>query len=221
MTEEPKRRGRPPKSHLQDEHHFRTPDDAAAAGAPPAVAESGQADASDEALASDSASAVIIENKGTGYDEKTAINYISAQPPLVEAIVENPMQPLPEQSGFLEAALVPIAQPCEESPIEEKIHVMVEQQRVFLGEPQSVEISQLNGWHPFENIMEGSKPPHNGMPVRLSETPDDNCAVMAFHKRVRAFANATKRWQEHGIWCDFHTGQKITFEPKYWKERYA
>lgn len=187
MNEEIKRRGRPPKSHLQDEHHyqsavrtedvlaayeiFQASDDAVAAGAPPAAAESDQADASDEALSSDSA---------------------SAEP--IEAIVENPTLPMNAIST--------------ESPVEEKIHELVAGQVNF------------NGWHPIlESDMVINLPPRNGNPVRLSETPDSE-GVIAFWKRERAFANATKRWQEHGVWRDFYTGMKIDFEPKYWKDRF-
>jgi len=160
-------RGRPKTKHLENEHHYRTSDDASAAGAPTAAAE----------------------------------------PQSIEAMVENPTPPVSATST--------------ESPVEQKIHVLVEQQRVFLGEPQTIEISQLNGWHP---IMESDTvinlPPRNGNPVRLAEKPDGE-GVVAFWKKERAFANATKRWQEHGVWRDFYTGMKIDFEPKYWKERYV
>ncbi len=85
---------------------------------------------------------------------------------------------------------------------------------------QSLYADNLNGWHSIETDIVLKSPPRNGMAVKVSETPDSE-GVVVFWKRLRAFANATKRWQETGAWCNFHTGQKIPFEPKYWKERYA
>lgn len=171
MNEDIKRRGRPPKSHLQEEHHFRTSDDAAAAGAPPAPAESDQADFES---AEPIVEAVTVISPGDGYTSE----------PLY--------QPFPRNI---------------ESPIEEKIHNLVEHRNT------------LNGWHPLDTEIVLELPPRNGNPVRLSETPDSE-GVIAFWKRERAFANATKRWQEHGVWRDFYTGMKIDFEPKYWKDRF-
>ncbi len=190
---EPRKAGRPRK-HLQDEHHFRTSDDAAVAGAPLAAADSGQADASDEALASDSASAELTQ----------------------EAVVENPIVDVPLSPIFqvsqsvntellAESQLSAFAPPVE-SPVEQKIHDLVD-------------TASLNGWHPIEPDVDIALPPRNGMAVRLSKTTEGEF-VIAFWKRFRAFANATKRWNETGCWYDFHTGQKISFDPKYWKERF-
>lgn len=205
MTEEPKRRGRPPKSHLSDEHHFRTLDDTVAAGAPPAAVDSNQADASDEALASDSVSADLIH----------------------EAVVENPMIALDvglqedsvmnssitlseyQDSGQLNvqnAGITGNLSQNQESPIEEKIHELVEN-------------SLLNGWNIIEPDVVLNSPPRNGIPIRLSEEYNGE-GVLAFWKKERAFANSTKRWEEHGVWRDFYTGMVISFKPKYWKERF-
>lgn len=194
MNEEAKRRGRPPKNHLQDEHHFRA------------------------------------------LDESNVENVTLAVTELQEVVVENPIQPtfltqreslIVESGNTSEPLIVPANHNqqytnylAEESPVEEKIHVLVEQQRVFLGEPSFVEISQLNGWHPITELdTVVTLPPRNGNPVCLTQSLDSK-GVIAFWKRERAFANATKRWQEHGVWRDFNTGMKIDFEPKYWKERF-
>jgi hypothetical protein len=99
----------------------------------------------------------------------------------------------------------------------------VEQQRVYLGENriQNIEFSviALNGWHPLDTEVVTETPPRNGIPVKVSESTEGD-GIVVFWKRLRAFANATKRWQECGAWIDFHTGMKIAFEPKYWKERF-
>lgn len=108
-----------------------------------------------------------------------------------------------------------------ESPVEDKIHVLMEQPRVYIAEPQKVEVSPVaqHGWKSINTEVVLELPPRNGIPVYLSETPEGD-GVLVFWKRVRAFANSTKRWQETGIWVDHNTGAKVSFEPKYWRERF-
>lgn len=199
MNEE-KRRGRPPKDHLRDEHHFRTSDEVAAAGAPPAAAESDQADTSGSATMPHSMSAA----------------------PIVEAIVENPtlVQSVEKVTGIPEVPLESLGIiPSDaiyagtnihtmniESPIEEKIH-------------QLVDSASLNGWHSIDTKIVLQMPPRNGMGVKLSETPEGD-GVLALWKKTRKFANPTHRWEESGKWVDFHSGMDISFQPKYWKERF-
>lgn len=86
-------------------------------------------------------------------------------------------------------------------------------------EDSDSESSLANGWNLIEEDISIKSPPRNGLPVRLSEKPEGD-GILAFWKRLRAFANSTKRWQETGAWFDFHNGQQISFEPKYWKERF-
>lgn len=93
-----------------------------------------------------------------------------------------------------------------ESPVEKKIHALME-------------TASLNGWKLLETEVLINTPPRNGIPIKVSETTQGD-GIIVFWKRLRAFANATKRWQENGAWIDFHTGMKIAFEPKYWKERF-
>ena len=181
MNEE-KRRGRPPKDHLRDEHHFRTSDEVAAAGAPPAAAESDQADTTGSA---------------------TMPQSISAEP-IVEAVVENPTLAPFVREGL--DGIIPITPISNESPIEEKIH-------------QLVDNASLNGWHPIDTEIVLQMPPRNGMGVKLSETPDGD-GVLAMWKKTRKFANTTHRWAESGKWVDFHSGMDISFTPKYWKDRF-
>lgn len=171
MNDPQKGRGRPRK-HLEDEHHFRTSDDAVAAGAPPAPAESDQA------------------GELEPQDSVTSAELIH------ETVVENTA----DYSVIPDAISLP-----KESPVEEKIHDLIEE-------------AKLNGWRTMDSDIVINLPPRNGLPVKVSENTGDG--VVAFWKRIRAFANPTKRWKESGAWYDFHTGQKIPFEPKYWKERY-
>ena len=100
----------------------------------------------------------------------------------------------------------------QESPVEERIHALMEQQ---------VESISLNGWRNLDtDCHPAEKPPLNGMPVRLSENTNDD-GVVGFWKKTRAFANTTRKWESSGMWCNFNTGLPLTFEPKYWKDRYA
>jgi hypothetical protein len=95
----------------------------------------------------------------------------------------------------------------KESPIEEKIKQL------------AVRKSMGEGWKSVDAQSVIELPPRNGMPVKLSQDGTDD-GVIAFWKRTRAFANATKRWVETGAWYDFQTGARVAFEPRYWKERF-
>lgn len=204
MNEDIKRRSRPPKSHLHEDHHFRTSDDVAAAVATPVVTESDQADTSDVAPATNSVSAEpIYGGSGTGH---TAT--ITVKDGVVEAIVENPIVPLAEIESVSQEDMPIVADATEikESPIEEKIH-------------QLVDNTSLNGWHPIDTKIVLEMPPRNGMGVKLAENSNDK-GILALWKKTRKFANATHRWQESGKWIDFHSGMDINFIPKYWKERF-
>lgn len=241
MTDEPRRPGRP-KKHLQDDHHYkpasetvtitenlvetairgdiilRTPDNAEAAGAPPASADSGQADASDGALAPDSASAEYLKEWGGN----AHAGLIDGE--IVEAVVENPTIVLDvgnqEDSVTKSSTISPesqtIGQPDvsnvdiignlsqnQESPIEKKIH----------------ELADVSGWKHIHTEIVLQMPPRNGIPVRLSTTPEGD-GVLAIWKKTRKFANPTHRWEESGKWVDFQSGMDISFKPNYWKERY-
>ena len=92
-----------------------------------------------------------------------------------------------------------------ESPLEEKINELVE----------------LNGYNPLPDgdaPHTSLLPPRNGTPVLITDNPQKP-GVTAFWKKTRAFANPTKKWQTTGIWCDYLTGVKVPFEPKYWRAR--
>lgn len=210
MTEEPKRRGRQPKSHLQEDHHFRTSDDAAAAGAPPAPAESGQENVSDALPdAGTTASAfsapiheAVVENPTLAPYADIVLTSETISPTLVASSIES--TPSAENVDTITNSSQP-----KESPIEQKIHELVD-------------AASLNGWHvlPTEIAPHPSLlPPRNGMPVRLSETTDGE-GILVFWKKTRKYANTTHRWEHSGKWCDFQTGLDINFIPKYWRERF-
>jgi hypothetical protein len=205
MTEEPKRRGRPPKSHLQDDHHFRpateTSDDDAAAGAPPATSESGQADTNEAALADSSISAA----------------------PIHEAVVENPTH-VPDVDTLITSAMTspqPVASSTQSLPVAENVDTITtsSQQKESPIEEKIHELVDINGWHPLHTQIVLLMPPRNGMPVRLSETTDGE-GVFGIWKKTRKFANSTHRWEESGKWVDFQSGMDISFVPKYWRERF-
>lgn len=197
-----KRRGRPPKGHLQDEHHFH----AASEKPEEPVVE-------------------VLENPtiapDVGMMEDTTMSFS-----------ENLANTATSYQSVQNATLAGDGLQNQESSIGEKIHQLVEisHGRTGTGATSTIIITasgkgypdseNLNGWHLIESDAVLNSPPRNGNPVRLSESPH-NEGVIAFWKRERAFANATKRWQEHGVWRDFYTGMKIDFEPKYWKERYV
>lgn len=164
---------------------------------------------SDDAVAADASAVAAESDQADTSTDALAPDSISAEP-IEEAVVENPtlatMQDTIISVAHQDLSAQVVEESYAESPVEQKIH-------------QLVDTASLNGWQPIESDS-NITPPRNGMAVRLSETPAGD-GVVAFWKRERAFANATKRWQEHGVWRDFHTGAKVDFEPKYWKERYV
>lgn len=175
--EQPRGRGRPPKKHLEQEHHFSPAIQPFNNGAPEIIE-------------------AVVEN----FTVETAESHIAQESESVSLTEE------------ISVPHVTIFQ-HEESPVEEKIHQLVESS---YSVPSAVE---LNGWHTLNTDIVIFIPPRNGMPVLLCETPDGQ-GIEAFWKRTRAFANGTKRWNEHGAWYDFNTGTPIRITPKYWKERF-
>lgn len=195
MNDEPKRRGRPPKNHLQDDHHFKASDD----------------------LMSSDVFPLEEDESGKPVDEISVSEDIPEPvKAIVEAIEKTATIPVSEKIAEMESNVVT----GEETPV---THSMAEHKRVLFVEPQSVEVAhgadQLNGWNLIDSDILIKLPPRNGLAVKVSETPS-GAGVVVYWRRLRAFANATKRWQENGCWCSFHTGQKIDFEPKYWKDRF-
>ena len=213
---EPKNMGRPRK-HLESEHHFLTSAEAAVAGAPPADAEVDQMGASIE----ETQSSAPVEHIEAIVGNPTFAPDVGMTRGMTTNSLEN-LNNMEKSSQSVENAITDgNGLQSQESPIEESIHVLVEQERVSFCEPQSVKVTteSLNGWHSIDTDMVMEHPPRNGMPVRLSRISDGD-GVLAYWKRSRTFANSTKRWQEVGNWYNFNTSVRIDFEPKYWKERF-
>lgn len=132
------------------------------------------------------------------------------EPVLVE---ENPTQPSSPESHSLESLDISEESTVSknpsrdvlESPVEEKIHDLVE---------EKIDNAPINGWHPIHTA------PRNGMPVKLVEKPEGD-SVLCVWKKTRAFANPTKRWEITGKWVNFISGLDISFIPKYWQERFS
>lgn len=70
-----------------------------------------------------------------------------------------------------------------------------------------------NKWYPIDSAS------RNGTPIYLSEDGSDN-GILGYWKKIRAFANATKKWEETGKFYDFMTGFPLNFTPKYWRSRF-
>lgn len=105
-------------------------------------------------------------------------------------------------------------------PIKDDVSVeeVVPQTLVQDVKPSHESISDLainipNGFHSIDTAS------RNGTPIRLFDRPEGE-GTIAHWKKTRAFANATKRWEETGKWIDFMTGATVDFVPKFWKERF-
>jgi len=103
------------------------------------------------------------------------------------------------------------------SPIEEKIQQLIEESRPV---ENVIDHIDENGWHIVDTEIVIQIPPRNGTPIRVSETVTGE-GILAFWRRTRAFANATRRWSDSGKWVDFSTGLDLKFVPKYWKPRHV
>lgn len=59
----------------------------------------------------------------------------------------------------------------------------------------------------------------SGLPYFVSNTGIGD-GILAFYRRTRAFANASKRWQHTGKFVDFITGADLVFQPLYFRNRF-
>lgn len=199
MNEELHRRPGRPKKHPAEEFHFKTAE-IEQPSAPPATS----------AIVEPAAEAEAGSEQSFTFPEEDA-QEPAALP--AEAVVENPTIALIAGENLSEAFAEPVLMLGSESPVEEKIHELVE----------AAEPTDLNGWNPLPKCDAPHAillPPRNGTPVRVSESTQGS-GVTAFWKKTRAFANPTKKWETTGIWCDYLTGVKVPFTPKYWKDRYV
>lgn len=171
--------GRPKKQHPAEDLHFRTSADPATAVATPVAADADEAGASSSVASSTESDApaviqeAVVENPGAGYESPAAIS-AQPQPPIISE---------------------------SESPVEQKIHQLVE----------AAQQVDLNGWQPIDTCH------HRGLPVRVTEIPAGDGTV-AHWKRTRVFNG--KRWEETGKWVDNMTGMDLPFPVKYWKDRF-
>ncbi len=147
MSEEPKRRGRPPRIQQQ-------------------------ADFEDTSLVDEA----VVENF-----TPEELTDIAPALPVDAPIVESPAD--------------------EESPVEQKIHQLVEQAK----------IPSVEGW---ENNMYDA--PVDGRRIMVSENGKDRGALVYW--RISKFVDkASLRYVPKGRWTDFLSKKDITFVPNYWK----
>lgn len=120
-----------------------------------------------------------------------------------EAVVENFTQ---EETVLIEQAQdadAPIAESfvSDESPIEEKIHQLVD----------AMALPPVVGW---ENDMYMA--PKDGRRIMVSSTAKDQGSLVYW--RISKFVDKKNlRYVPKGRWTDFLTKNDITFVPKYWK----
>lgn len=151
-----------------------------------------------------------------------AEHHFTAQSEPVEAVVENPTLSISAQetesmivdqengsAGFLMA----------DSPIEQKIHQMTEAEEFRMLQAKALVNASLafedvideNGWHPIETFPKG------GLPIYVNNLSAGD-GVLALWKRTRAFNG--KVWAETGKWVDYHTGEELSFKPRFWRGRF-
>lgn len=207
---EPRKAGRPRK-HLADEHHFQTAEERSFVELPENP---------------------IVENAEETPQPASIVSEESVAPPVAdtilteEVVVENPThalsveQEIMLQNNLAAASDIPYAEDVDQSshsseesiisksPAEEKIQALMQSHRGAID---------LDGWHSMDTEIVLQQPPRNGMPIRLSEHPQGE-GQLGFWKRTRAFNG--KRFAETGKWVCFQSGMNLTFDPKFWKERF-
>ena len=123
----------------------------------------------------------------------------------------------PESSPIVDEEIEAVVEETPSEPVEEQII----QQNEIAAESDIQETVDVapEGWTLIGDLI-NTHPPRNGMPVYISETGIDE-GVLAFWTKTRAFANTTKRWEEHGKWQSFIAGMPVNMSPKYWRPRFA
>lgn len=179
MTEEKRRPGRPPKEK---------PDNAAAAVATPVAADSGQAEAS---------IAETLSYASAEYNEAVVENPTIVQYADGKTSSEKNSEDMTESSPSVQsAAMDGLGKLNQESPIEQKIHELVEDQCP-------------DGWNPI------STAPKDGNRIVVSETGEDQEAV---YWRIRRVVDKKKlRYNKEGKWTAHLSRLDIDYEPKYWR----
>lgn len=120
-----------------------------------------------------------------------------------EAVVENPTVQLVEEE-LLIAEDIPIAgtvMEIKESPVEEKIHQLVEQANIPI----------VDGW---ENNMRIA--PTDGRRIMVSATGEGQGSLV-YWRISRIIDKKNLRYIPKGRWTDFLSKKDIDFTPSYWK----
>lgn len=122
----------------------------------------------------------------------------SAPPVIIEEVFEEVTSTVPMSAISTESPEEIDSPPVYTSPVEEKIHDLVEE-------------AKLNGWNHIDSLE------HHGLPVIVSEKPGGE-GLAAIWRRTRVFAG--KKWKDTGKWVNAMTGVDILFSVNYWRERY-
>lgn len=131
--------------------------------------------------------------------------------PVQEDVIEDPTvipvdSLLEQESGQTqkseEESIYPVITSLpSESPIEEKIHQLVD----------AVPLPPIDGWG--NDMLEA---PIDGSRVMVSETGKDQ-GVLVYWRISRAIDRKNLRYVSRGRWTDFLSKIDISFAPKYWK----
>lgn len=120
-----------------------------------------------------------------------------------EAVVENPIVQLVEEEPLIaeDIHIAAIAMEIKESPIEEKIHQLVDDASIVV----------VSGW---ENNMRIA--PTDGRRIMVSETAIGQGSLV-YWRISKVVDKKNLRYIPKGRWTDFLTKKDIEFTPHYWK----
>ena len=131
---------------------------------------------------------------------ETAMEAVEKYPSMKAVNVEEPLDlSVVDVKASLE--VTPIHDTHYESPVEEKIHALVE----------AANIPKVEGW---ENDM--TKAPTDGSRVMISEDGVGK-GVLVFWRISKFVDRKNLRYVAKGRWTDFLSKIDVTFVPKYWK----
>lgn len=139
---------------------------------------------------------------GSGETSSVVIENTNEDSVVDEAVVENPTQRLPEESSIGEDVDAPIVglSVSYESPIEEKIHELVEHAA-----------NPVIGW---ENNMRIA--PTDGRRIMVSQTGVGQGSLV-YWRISKVVDKKNLRYIPKGRWTDFLSKKDIEFTPSYWK----
>lgn len=155
--------------------------------------------------------------------ERRAVQHqIQQKEPERPIIAENVQIPKENEAVFIEN--VPELDENDDfnavEPADVKPQEMVKKEQEWV--PKTEISAEKHGWKRISD--RNSHPGHNGQSIwlRADEPKSESTegATLGFLKKTRSINYPVQKWMESWVWVDHYSGQKIPFDPKWWRERF-